>query len=176
MAGLCDGEDYGRIIVYKFSKQKIFYGPMQIELQIDQDFEISKLFALWNQKGSSVIRGNLLVYPIDHSVLYIEPIFLAAERSQLPQLKLVLASDGTRIAMGSTLSAALAMLLGESEAELGRSGTIDDAPSSLAAEADRLFKKAQDSLKASDWTGYGAAQDELGRIIGLLIERLGNEQ
>jgi len=149
---------------------------MQIESQIDQDAEIAKLFALWSQKGSSVIRGNLLVYPIDSSVLYIEPIFLAAERSQLPQLKLVLVSDGTRIAMGSTLSGALAMLLGESEAESGIKVDSGSDAASLAAEADRLFKKAQESLQRSDWASYGAAQEELGKIIGLLLERIGNDQ
>lgn len=175
LAGLCDKDEYGRAIVYKFSKQRIFYGPMQIESQIDQDSEVSKLFALWNQKGSSVIRGNLLVYPIDHSVLYVEPIFLAAERSQLPQLKLVLVSDGTRIAMGSSLAESLAMLIGESEADLGIKATVSEDPRSLAAEAERLFIKAEECLKSSDWAGYGEAQQELGRIIRLLVGMLGHE-
>lgn len=174
LAGLCDKDEYGRAVVYKFSKQRIFYGPMQIESQIDQDSEVSKLFALWNQKGSSVIRGNLLVYPIDHSVLYVEPIFLAAERSQLPQLKLVLVSDGTRIAMGSSLAESLAMLIGESEADLGIKAAVTEDPKALAAEAERLFVKAEECLKSSDWAGYGEAQQELGKIIKLLVEMLGN--
>ncbi len=176
MAGLCDDGDYGRAVVYKFSKQRIFYGPMQIESQIDQDSEIAKLFALWSQKGSSVIRGNMLVYPINHSVLYIEPIFLAAERSQMPQLKLVLASDGTRIAMGSSLGEALKQLVGESLDEpmtglLGAEGATE-----LAQEAERLLTEAQESLRNSDWAGFGAAQEELGKVLKLLVEALANEQ
>ncbi len=176
MAGLCDGEDYGKMIVYKFSKQRIFYGPMQIESQIDQDSEISKLFALWSQKGSSVIRGNLLVYPIDSSVLYIEPIFLAAERSQLPQMKLVLASDGTRIAMGSNLAEALGMLVGSGSADLvpGQDSGMD--AKGLAAEAERVYNRALESLRSSDWVEYGKAQDELGRLLAQLISRLQDEQ
>ena len=176
MAGLCDGEDYGKMIVYKFSKQRIFYGPMQIESQIDQDSEISKLFALWSQKGSSVIRGNLLVYPIDSSVLYIEPIFLAAERSQLPQLKLVLASDGTRIAMGSNLAEALGMLVGLSSTALIPYQDLGQDAKALAAEAERAYNRALESLKSSDWDGYGKAQEELGRLLSQLVSRLEDEQ
>lgn len=176
MAGLCDGDDYGKMIVYKFSKQRIFYGPMQIESQIDQDSEISKLFALWSQKGSSVIRGNLLVYPIDSSVLYIEPVFLAAERSQLPQLKLVLASDGTRIAMGSNLAEALAMLVGSAMADITPGQDSGQDAASLALEAERAYNRALESLKSSDWTEYGKAQEELGRLLTQLITRLEDEQ
>ena len=176
MAGLCDGDDYGKAVVYKFSKQRIFYGPMQIESQIDQDSEIAKLFSLWSQKGSSVIRGNMLVYPINHSVLYIEPIFLAAERSQMPQLKLVLASDGTSIAMGSSLAEALKQLVGEGTEGPLTGVTGAEGASQLAAEAERLLLEAQDRLRNSDWAGFGAAQEELGRVIRLLVEALGNEQ
>lgn len=174
MAGLCDDEDYGKAVIYKFSKQRIFYGPMQIESQIDQDSEVSKLFALWNQKGSSVIRGNLLVYPMDHSVLYIEPVFLAAERSQLPQLKLVLCSDGTRIAQGSTLAGSLRNLVGEPDVSIPQAMLHGKEAAWLAKEAERLLELAAERMRSGDWAGYGEAQEELGKLIRALAEKLGD--
>ena len=87
MAGRSDGENYGELIVYNFPKDQLVYGPMQIESRIEQDTEISQLLTLWGQLGSRVIRGDLLVIPIENSILYVEPVYLQAETSELPELK-----------------------------------------------------------------------------------------
>jgi uncharacterized membrane protein (UPF0182 family) len=83
IAARSDGENYGRIIEYKFPKEKLIFGPLQIESRIDQNSDISQLFTLWGQKGSSVIRGNLLVIPVRDSLIYVEPVYLRAEQSEL---------------------------------------------------------------------------------------------
>jgi len=95
-----DPEDYGKLEVFKLSKQELTYGPMQIEARIDQDTEISQLLTLWGQQGSEVIRGNLIVLPIEQSFLYIEPVYLKASASgALPQLKRVIVAYGSQVAM-----------------------------------------------------------------------------
>jgi uncharacterized protein len=92
LAGRCDPPDYGKLIVYEFPKDKLIYGPFQIEARINQNTEISQQISLWNQMGSRVIRGNLLVVPIDNSILYVSPLYLRAETGQLPELKRVIAA------------------------------------------------------------------------------------
>ena len=95
---------------YAFSKDKLFYGPYQIEARIDQDPEISQQLSLWNQMGSKVILGNLLVIPVQDSLLYVEPLFIRAENGQLPELQRVIASYSDRVVMGDTLDLTLASL------------------------------------------------------------------
>jgi len=107
LAARSDLPNYGKLIVYKFPKDKLVYGPMQIEARIDQQTEISEQFTLWGQAGSRVIRGNLLAIPIEESILYVEPIFLEASSSELPELKRVIAAYGKNVAMGETLNQAL---------------------------------------------------------------------
>ena len=99
MAARSDGDNYGKLLLYKFSKDKLVYGPLQIEAKFDQDSEISQQLTLWSQQGSRVTRGNLLVIPIKDSILYIEPLYIQAETGQLPELKRVLVSDGERVVM-----------------------------------------------------------------------------
>lgn len=107
MAGRCDEEHYGRLLVYKFPKQLLIYGPMQIEARIDQDAEISKALTLWGQMGSQVIRGNLLVIPVEKSLLYIEPLYLQAEQAKMPQLKKVVMATAGRLTWGDTFREAM---------------------------------------------------------------------
>ncbi len=114
MAGRCDGAELGRLLIYKFPKQTQVYGPMQIEARIDQDAVISKDLSLWNQQGSSVIRGNLIVLPLANGLLYTEPLFLQATHSRMPELKRVVVASQDRLGYGDTFPAALADLLGES--------------------------------------------------------------
>jgi len=90
-----DGKNYGQLVLYKFPKEKLTYGPMQVENRIDQDPEISKLFSLWGQRGSQVIRGNLLIIPIQENIIYVEPVYLQAEQGQIPELKRVIAPKST---------------------------------------------------------------------------------
>jgi uncharacterized protein len=107
-----DGDAYGELGIYNFPKQRLVYGPMQVESRINQDALISQQLTLWNQQGSRVIRGNLLVIPIDGSILYVEPLYLQAETSQLPELRRVIVAYGNRIAMEETLAAGLARVMG----------------------------------------------------------------
>ena len=175
MAAKCDGEDYGKIVSYKFTKQRIVYGPMQVEAQIDQDGEISKLLSLWNQQGSSVIRGNMIVYPLGNAFLYIEPLFMAAERSQLPQLKLVVVSDGTRVFMGDNLQVALEnMLSGQRISAYEDTEAIDysqDTELNLSSKALDIYERSQERIKSGDWAGFGELQGELEQILRELASR-----
>ncbi len=107
MSARCNGKDYGKLLVYTFPKQKLVFGPMQIEARIDQDEYISEWITLRNQMGSIVIRGDLLVIPIKDSILYVEPIYLQSTQTQLPELKQVVVSFGKRLTMKDTLPAAL---------------------------------------------------------------------
>ncbi|HMF55504.1 MAG TPA: UPF0182 family protein [Pyrinomonadaceae bacterium] len=112
LAGRCDGEHYGSLLIYNFPKSKLVEGPLQIEARIDQNAQLSGQFTLWNQQGSRVRRGNLLVVPIGHSLLYVEPVYLQAERSPMPELRLVVVATQDNIAYGPTFADALASLFG----------------------------------------------------------------
>ncbi len=103
----CDQPDYGKVTVYQLSKDKMYYGPLQIEARIDQNSDISKVLTLWNQQGSEVIRGNLLTLPINNSLLYVEPIYLQASASRFPQLKKVVLATQTKLVWGNTFDDAL---------------------------------------------------------------------
>ena len=128
LAARCDPPDYGKLIVYEFPKDKLVYGPFQIEARINQNTDISQQISLWNQMGSRVIRGNLLVVPIENSILYVSPLYLRAETGQLPELKRVIAAYGDRVVMEETLPAALAALFKDS-------APIAALPSAVAARA-----------------------------------------
>ncbi len=112
LAARSDPPHYGKLVVYNFPKQKLIYGPRQIEARIDQDSFISQQLSLWSQRGSQVIRGNLLVIPIERSLVYVEPLYIAAEKGQLPELKRVIVAFGDRIAMEETLDGAIARVFG----------------------------------------------------------------
>lgn len=127
LAARMDGDNYGRLLAYRFPKDELIYGPMQIEARIDQHPEISQLLTLWAQRGSSVIRGNMLVLPIERSLLYLKPIYLQAETGDLPELVRVIAAFGDDIAMHPTLEDALrAVIVGDAEAvDLGPPGSLE---------------------------------------------------
>ena len=165
----CDPPDYGKLIVYEFPKDKLVYGPFQIEARINQSTDISRQLSLWNQMGSRVIRGNLLVVPIENSILYVSPLYLRAESGQLPELKRVIAAYGDRVVMEETLPAALAALFKESvpaaplpaRAEASSSGPVDER----AREALGHYDRAIDRLKVGDWSGFGAELDALRPLL-----------
>jgi uncharacterized protein len=113
MAGRCDGENYGKLLVYDFPKSRLIDGPLQIEARIDQNAQLSGQFSLWNQQGSRVVRGHLLVIPIGKSLLYVEPIYLKAESSPMPELRLVVLATQERLAYGVSFEEALKNLFGE---------------------------------------------------------------
>jgi len=113
MAGRCDGENYGKLLIYNFPKSRLIDGPLQIEARIDQNAQLSSQFTLWNQQGSHVLRGHLLVIPIGKSLLYVEPVYLKAESSPMPELRLVILAIQDRLGYGKTFDEAMTNLFGE---------------------------------------------------------------
>jgi hypothetical protein len=113
MAGRSDGDAYGSLLVYNFPKSRLIDGPLQVEARIDQNPQLSSMFSLWNQQGSRVRRGNLLVIPIGRSLLYVEPIYLQAERSPMPELRLVVLATQERLGYGANFGEAMTSLFGD---------------------------------------------------------------
>jgi uncharacterized protein len=163
LAARCDLPEYGKLIVYEFPKEKLVYGPFQIEALINQNTEISQQISLWNQMGSRVIRGNLLVVPIENSILYVSPLYLRAQAGQLPELKRVIAAYGDRVVMEETLPAALAALF-KGTAPLAGPSAAGPA-NSQAREALAHYDRAIDRLKAGDWAGFGAELDAIRPLL-----------
>ncbi len=168
MAARMDGDNYGQLLLYSFPKSQLTYGPMQIEARIDQDAEISQLLTLWSQQGSNVSRGNLLVIPIGDSVLYVEPIYLQAAQSRMPELKRVVVGNGASLAMGTTLDEALERLFGAESAKSTPERRLDGAVpeevteyKGLVAAAVDAYERAQARLRDGDWAGYGSAMEAL---------------
>ncbi len=191
MAGRSDGEHYGQLVVYRFPKQELIFGPLQIEARVDQDPEISAQLSLWSQRGSQVIRGNLLVIPMDKSLLYVEPLYLQAESGEIPELKRVVLSSGERVVMAETLAEALASLFGVEDIEVAtaaateeepvtRPVVADEVPSELAQQvyelarqADEHYTAAQEALRAGDWATYGSELDAMEQVLKQLVEITG---
>jgi uncharacterized membrane protein (UPF0182 family) len=113
MAGRCDGENYGKLLVYNFPKSRLIDGPVQIEARIDQNADLSSRFTLWNQQGSRVIRGHLLVIPVGHGLMYVEPIYLQAVQSPMPELRLVVLATQEKLGYGQSFAEAMTNLFGE---------------------------------------------------------------
>ena len=113
MAGRCDGDNYGKLLIFNFPKSRLIDGPLQIEARIDQNSQLSSQFTLWNQQGSHVLRGHLLVIPIGRSLIYVEPVYLKAESSPMPELRLVVLATQDRLAYGQTFDEAMTSLFGE---------------------------------------------------------------
>ncbi|MBC8029535.1 MAG: UPF0182 family protein [Pyrinomonadaceae bacterium] len=113
MAGRSDGEHYGKLLVYNFPESRVIEGPLQIEARIDQNAQLSAQFSLWNQQGSRVLRGHLLVIPIGRSLLYVEPVYLQAERSPMPELRLVVLAIQERLGYGQSFDEAMTNLFGD---------------------------------------------------------------
>jgi uncharacterized membrane protein (UPF0182 family) len=181
MAARSDPEHYGRLIVYNFPKQKLVYGPRQIDARIDQDPVISQQLALWNQRGSTVIRGSLLAIPIDRSLIYVQPLYLAAsEQGALPELRRVIVSYGNRIAMEPTLEQSLSRIFGgrlgeavaaqppgprPASAPAGRVAPASPGGGETAQRAWEAWTRSQDALRRGDWAAYGAEQKRLEEAL-----------
>ena len=174
LAARCDQPDYGKLIVYEFPKDKLVYGPFQIEALINQNTEVSQQITLWNQSGSRVIRGNLLVVPIGNSILYVTPLYLRAQTGQLPELKRVIAIYGDRVVMEETLAGALAALFRAPPGVAAPSPAATSAstasvatgpPSDRAREALADYNDAIAKLKAGDWSGFGAELNALRPLL-----------
>lgn len=129
MAGRSDGEHYGKLLVYNFPKSRLIDGPVQIEARIDQNAQLSGQFTLWNQQGSRVIRGHLLVIPIGRSLMFVQPVYLQAERSPMPELRLVVLATQEKLGFGQTFAEAMSNLFGEAA-----NATPEEQPESTSTE------------------------------------------
>jgi uncharacterized membrane protein (UPF0182 family) len=180
IAGRCDGADYGTAVVYDFPKTKLIDGPQQIEARIDQNAQLSGQLTLWNQQGSHVLRGSLLVIPSGRALLYAEPIYLQAQQSPMPELRLVVLALQDKLAYGTTFQAALRSLFGGEVSSLNASEAPQPAPASqgtpqpstdinvLISEASKDFADYQRLTAAGK---LGEAGQKLDALKGAL-ERL----
>ena len=176
-----DGDVYGKLLVYRLSRQSLVFGPRQIENRINQNTEIARQVSLWDQRGSRVIRGDLLVIPIEESLVYVQPLYLQAEGGRIPELKRVIVAYQNRVVMQETLDAGLAELFGgpagerrepatavAGGADAARPATSDTTIRALVAEAWRRYQGALEANRAVDWARYG----EEFRRLGEALERL----
>jgi hypothetical protein len=171
IAGLCDGENYGKFLAYKFPKERRILGPQQVETKIDQDRFLSGQLSLWDQRGSRVIRGNVLAIPIAETVMYVEPIYLQAETAAYPELRLVVVMHGDEISYAHSFDEALAGLFeeGEGPAAAPAAGTEPGAPAGAAAgtarQAVRDAQSAFDDYRRAIGDGrFRDAADALERL------------
>ncbi|HEV2057245.1 MAG TPA: UPF0182 family protein [Methylomirabilota bacterium] len=180
IAARSDAPNYGSLIAYTFPKQKLVYGPRQIDARVNQDPVISAAFSLWNQQGSRVLRGSLLAIPIEGSLIYVQPIYLSAEQGALPELRRVIVAFGNQIAMEPTLEQSLQRIFGGSirgdEPTRARGADGKPAPGTptamtgLVQRAWESWQRGQDALKRGDWTAYGQAQKQLEETLRQLRE------
>ena len=138
IAGRSDGAQYGTSVVYDFPKTKLVDGPLQIEARIDQNAQLSGQLTLWNQQGSHVRRGTLLVIPCGRALLYAEPIYLQAERSPMPELRLVVLALQDRLAYGPTFESAMRALFGGEASSLSAAtAPVEPGRGAAASAVDR---------------------------------------
>jgi uncharacterized membrane protein (UPF0182 family) len=171
MAARSDGEEYGRRLVYTFPKQELVLGPDQVSARINQDPAISQQLSLWNQRGSSVLLGNMLVIPIEASVVFIQPLYLQAEQTAMPQLTRVIVASSDRLSMALDLESALAeVFLGEAAAVDGgqQDPGVEALPGSLEDALD-VYQAALEAQREGDWAEYGRLLDELGGLLEGLV-------
>lgn len=178
LAAKSDPGSYGKLVTYRLPKDRLIYGPAQIEARIDQDPEISQQIALWDQRGSSVIRGNLMVIPIEDSFLYVEPVFLLADGVDIPQLQRVIVSIGEGISMQPTIQEAILDLFNQqmdmplalpaapvpSEAPFEMDPTQQVHPD--LEEARSLWEDLENTLRDREWIRYGELLEELDNLLG----------
>jgi len=200
-----DGDNYGKLMLLNFPKDRLVYGTMQMESLINQDPEISAQLSLWNQEGSRAIRGNLLVVPIEDSLLYVEPLYLEAETSELPELKRVIVGFKGRVVMEPSLDKALEMifkevdttpavapedLTGDVVVDVEPSGPAPSAPadsttqdtntgagtlSELISQAENHYQAAVNAQRDGDWSTYGQELSQLEDVLAQMAEATGGQ-
>ncbi|MFQ5800945.1 MAG: UPF0182 family protein, partial [Candidatus Hydrothermarchaeales archaeon] len=171
MYGRSDPEHYGKLGVFKFPKQELIFGPLQVEALIDQDSRISEQLTLWGQVGSRVIRGNLLVIPIESSILYVEPLYLLAEQSRLPELERVIIAYGDSIVMEENLESAIAAIFGMPTEPSPLPAETDLTKEDLASRALLHYNRAVEELKAGNWSRFGKELAALEEVLRQLKEK-----
>jgi uncharacterized protein len=177
MVARSDSDNYGKLVVYRFPKQKLVYGPKQIVARINQDAEISRQVSLWDQRGSQVIQGTLLVIPVEEALLYVRPLYLRAESGKIPELKRVIVAYENKIAMEETLDGALARIFETEPSSVDTSlitptvatRTAESTPgtnaSGLIRQARESYDRAVQAQRQGDWAKYGEELKRLGAIL-----------
>jgi uncharacterized protein len=178
MAGRSDGDAYGKLMVYSLPRSRFIDGPIQIEARIDQDATLSGQFTLWNQQGSKIERGNLMVIPVGNGLLYVQPIYLQAERSPMPELRMVVLATQEKIAYGPNFAAALASMFGETAGKKDEpkdtktddkkdAATVAASPSSqqLINQAAQQFADYQQLTSQSKFAEAGKKLEDLKRTL-----------
>ena len=179
MVARSDEENYGKLVAYRFPKQKLVYGPRQIVARINQEAEISRQISLWDQRGSQVIQGNLLIIPIKEALLYVRPLYLRAESGKIPELKRVIVAYENQIAMEQTLEEAIARIFKGEISQVLLSG--DSPPAGDSAQETAVpaldtnsirqlrgaYDRAIQAQRQGDWVTYG---EELKKLEAILKE------
>jgi uncharacterized membrane protein (UPF0182 family) len=188
LAARSDGEHYGTLRVFQFPKQKVIFGPRQVVARINQDQAISPQITLWNQQGSQVIWGTLMVIPIEESLIYVRPLYLRGAGGRIPELTRVIVAYQNQIVMEPTLDAALVRLFGGAPAQVLDSESVrgpapQGAPppppvttgapglTALAGEARAHYDRAVEAQRNGDWAKYG---EEL-RLLGEVLRQMGTK-
>ena len=186
MAARSDGDHYGRLVVFPFPKQTVIFGPRQIAARINQDQVISPQITLWNQQGSEVIQGTLLVIPIEESLLYIRPLYLRGAGGRIPELKRVIVAYQSQIVMEATLDDALGRLFPRAGGGAAPAVTLVEAPgakpappqppaagdvAALSAQAREIYDRAMKAQREGNWAAYGEEIKRLGEVLAQLSKR-----
>jgi uncharacterized membrane protein (UPF0182 family) len=187
MVARSDDEHYGQLLVFQFPKQKLVFGPRQVVGRINQDQVIAPQITLWNQQGSEVIQGTLMVIPVEESLIYVRPLYLRAQAGRIPELTRVIVAYQNQIVMERTLEAGLARIFGTAMPSARQPGapapeaapeTEDRAAAvgtgvspDLAAEARAAYDRAIAAQRAGDWAKYGEEIRRLGEILGRMKAR-----
>jgi len=163
-----DGQQYGKLVVYRFPKDKLVFGPKQVIGRINQDAEVSQQVSLWDQRGSQVIQGSLLAIPIEESLLYVRPLYLKADAGKIPELKRVIVAYENKIAMEETLEEGLAKLFGTSIGQQSKPASEIIPTGNLTKQAAEAYDAAIRAQREGDWGRYGEEIRKLGEILNKL--------
>ncbi|HKK79620.1 MAG TPA: UPF0182 family protein, partial [Phaeodactylibacter sp.] len=169
IAGLCDPEHYGRFLAYNFPKEKRVLGPQQVETKIDQNSYLSGQLSLWDQRGSRVIRGNVLAIPVEETIIYVEPIYLQAETAAYPELRLVCIMHNDKLSYAETFEEALAGIFGDeptrrTAGDASAAEQESGAPQSLQSQIQRAqsaFERYQQATGRGQFEEAARAMEDL---------------
>ncbi len=181
LAGLCDGDDYGRLLAYEFPKEKRVLGTQQVETKIDQDSYLSGQLSLWDQRGSNVIRGNVLVIPLDKTIIYVEPIYLQSQTAAYPELRLVTIMNDDKLAYGTNFDEAIDNFFGTGSLPGEKAMTVENLPrpasnlGDLIKKANQAFENYLQFMNQKRFNDAGNALNELQQALQQLSAQGGRE-
>jgi uncharacterized membrane protein (UPF0182 family) len=164
-----DGDKYGQVVSYRFPKDTSVFGPAQVNARIDADPIIAAQTTLWDQSGSTVIRGNLIVTPVGNSIVYLQPVYLQSTSSSFPEFQKIVAATSDKVVWGDSLAQALNLLVGGGVVDPGGGSEPTDV-SGLVTRASEIFAEAQEALRAGNFSLYGDRIAELQRVLDTLAE------